>query len=76
MIPRLPSISGEKVIRALKRSGWKIKSQKSSHVKLVKSGVKRIIVVPVHKGKSIDRGLLHSIIKHAELTVDKFIELL
>jgi len=76
MPPRLPSISGERAIKALQKAGWTIKSQEGSHVKLVKPESPKTIIVPVHKGKSIDRGLLFAIIKHAELSVEDFIELL
>ena len=76
MLPRLPSISGEKAIKALQNAGWAIKSREGSHVKLVKPGSPKTIIVPVHKGESIDRGLLFAIIKHAELSVDEFMELL
>ena len=66
----------EKAIKALQKAGWTIKSQKGSHVKLVKPGVRRTIIIPVHKGKALDRGLLFAIIKHSELSVEKFKELL
>jgi len=76
MAHRLPSISGDKAVKAFQKEGWKIKSRKGSHIKLVKMGAKKPIIIPVHKGKMLDRGLLLSIIKHSNLTIEEFIELL
>jgi predicted RNA binding protein YcfA (HicA-like mRNA interferase family) len=75
MVHRLPSIDGEKTVKAFQKAGWKIKSQKGSHVKLVKSGF-RTLIIPIHKGKMLDRGLLLSLIKHSRLSLEKFLELL
>ena len=76
MFPRLPSISGEKAVSAFKKAGWTVKSRRGSHVKLIDSAGQKTIIVPVHKGKSIDRGLLIALIKQAGLSVEKFIEFL
>jgi len=74
--PRLPSISGEKAVNTFKKAGWTIKSRKGSHVKLVKPGNRMIIIIPVHKGKMLDRGLLISMIKQSKLSVEQFMKLL
>lgn len=36
---RLPDITGKKVINALQKDGWSIKSQKGSHAKLTKTDI-------------------------------------
>ncbi len=36
----------------------------------------RVVTVPVHKGKTIGKGLLRKILRDAELTIEEFIELL
>jgi len=72
----LPEITGSKLIRILKKDGWTIKSQKGSHVKLVKKNVMHFIIVPVHAKGTIPKGTLANIIKDAGLTIEKFIKMI
>ena len=52
---RLGSYTGEQVVRAFQRAGWKITCQRSSHVILEKEGCEATLSVPVHKGKNVKR---------------------
>ena len=72
----LPSVTGKAVISALCKAGWVIKGHRGSHVKIVKSGVKHPIIVPVHGSEIIPKGTLRSIIRTAGLTTEEFIKLL
>ncbi|MEZ4754986.1 MAG: type II toxin-antitoxin system HicA family toxin [Bdellovibrionota bacterium] len=54
-------ISGKKVVKLLQKKGWKIKSQRGSHIKLT-DGLKSISV-PVHANKSLGIGLLKTLEK-------------
>ena len=72
----LPEITGTKLIRILRKDGWTIKSQKGSHVKLVKKGIMHFIIVPIHARGTIPKGTLVNIIKDAGLTVEKFIKMI
>ena len=72
---RLPSISGEKVVKALSKAGFQVLRQKGSHVYL-KHPDGRTTVVPVHKGESIGKGLLRTIMKDADLNREEFLKLL
>lgn len=75
-MPKLPSISGERLIRALKRVGFIELRQKGSHVSLERrSGEKTYrTVVPMHN--VIAKGTLSDILKQAGLTVEQLLELL
>ncbi len=64
-----------RVVKAFEKAGWKNKGQRGSHVILVKEGNPIILSIPVHKGKSIKRGLLENQIKKAGLTVEEFLRL-
>jgi predicted RNA binding protein YcfA (HicA-like mRNA interferase family) len=74
-MPKLPSVSGDRVIRALKRAGFLELRQKGSHVSLEKRVGDKVFktVVPMHdelaKGTS-------DILKQSGLTLEEFIELL
>ncbi len=73
---RLPAVTGKEIISALCSDGWVIRGHRGSHVKLMKSGVKYPIIVPVHGSNTIPRGTLRNIIRTAGLTVEEFISLL
>ncbi len=73
----LPQLSGDKLVKALKREGWIEKSQKGSHLKLVRSLIpagKKTIIVPMHK--IIKKGTLNSILKQANISPEKLKQLL
>lgn len=72
---RLPSLTGEQVVKALGKAGFQVLRQKGSHVYL-KHPDGRATVVPVHKGESVGRGLLRKIMQDAELSREEFLKLL
>ena len=47
----------------LKKNGFVFKSQKGSHMKYVKDG--KVVVVPNHGSKGIERGTYYSILNQA-----------
>jgi len=72
---RLPSLSGEQIVKALGKAGFQVLRQKGSHIYL-KHPDGRATVVPVHKGESVGRGLLGIIIQDADLGREEFLKLL
>ncbi len=70
---RLGSYTGEQVVRAFQRAGWKITRQRSSHIILEKEGYEATLSVPVHKGKNVKRGTLRDLIKDAKMNADEFL---
>ena len=72
---RLPVVTGEKTVRTLAKAGFQPVRQKGSHVYL-KHRDGRATVIPIHKGKDIDRGLLKKILKDTELSGEEFVKLL
>jgi predicted RNA binding protein YcfA (HicA-like mRNA interferase family) len=75
-MPKLPSVSGERVIRALKRAGFAELRQKGSHVSLEKRVGEQVFktVVPMHS--ELSKGTLSDILKQCGLKLDEFLELL
>lgn len=72
---RLPrGLSYRRVIRALAKVGFYVRRQKGSHIVLRRDDPFGQVVVPAHR--SIDTGTLHSILEGADLTADKFCDLL
>ena len=72
---RLPSLTGEKIVKALGRAGFQILRQRGSHVYL-KHPDGRTTVVPIHKGESVGRGLLRKIMRDTDLSREEFQKLL
>jgi predicted RNA binding protein YcfA (HicA-like mRNA interferase family) len=73
---KLPDITGYRVVKALQKNDWFVKSQKGSHVKLTKDGCSYFLIVPVHGGATVPKGTLSNILKDAGLTADEFNALL
>jgi predicted RNA binding protein YcfA (HicA-like mRNA interferase family) len=73
MTDKLPILSGKEVVKALGKLGYTVNDQKGSHVHL-RHPVRRPLTVPNHP--EVARGTLRIIIKDADLTVEKFLELL
>jgi predicted RNA binding protein YcfA (HicA-like mRNA interferase family) len=75
-MPKLPSVSGERVIRALKRAGFLELRQKGSHISLEKRTSDRTLktVVPMHG--ELAKGTPSDILKPSGLTIEDFLELL
>jgi len=75
-MPKLPSVSGERVIRALKRAGFAELRQKGSHVSLEKRVGEKVFktVVPMHS--ELAKGTLSDILKQCGLKLEEFLELL
>ncbi|WP_019509371.1 type II toxin-antitoxin system HicA family toxin [Pleurocapsa sp. PCC 7319] len=74
-MPKLPVVTASEVIKALEEIGFQVVRQKGSHVRM-KHKDSRVVTVPIHKGKTIGKGLLRKILRDAEMTVEEFIRLL
>ncbi len=72
MVDKLPSLSGEDLIKALKRGGFQIVRQKGSHVSLQKGSYKT--VVPLHE--ELAKGTLLGILRQCGLSKDDLSKLL
>lgn len=71
-MPDLPKISGDDAVKAFCKAGFVHKRTNGSHSILIKSGHRHHLSIPCHSGKKLGKGLLNSLIKSAEMTVDEF----
>jgi Predicted periplasmic or secreted lipoprotein len=55
-------LSGDEMLRLYKRAGWKVISQRGSHVKVGKDSLREII--PMHR--ELKRGLEQALLKRLE----------
>ncbi|RAM50769.1 MAG: hypothetical protein C6Y22_14745 [Hapalosiphonaceae cyanobacterium JJU2] len=74
-MPKLPAITGDKVIHALEKVSFQVVRQKGSHVRMQHEDG-RVVTIPVHTGKTIGKGLLLKILRDAELSKEELIALL
>ncbi len=73
-MPKLPVLSGRKVVRALEKQGWQVARQRGGHIVMIKPGEVATLSVPDHR--EVARGTLRSLLRAAGLTVEEFMELL
>lgn len=71
---KLPQVSGRECIAALQRLGFVAVRQRGSHVTLRRAEPFAQLVVPDHK--QLDRGTLRSILRQADISVEKFVSVL
>jgi len=65
-MPRLKTLSGRDVVKILSRFGFKVVSQRGSHVKLrriLTDGTKQTLTIPLHE--ELDMGTLRAIFRQA-----------
>jgi predicted RNA binding protein YcfA (HicA-like mRNA interferase family) len=70
----LHNLKPDRVVKAFERAGWTNEGQRGSHVKLTREGNPNILSIPMHKGKTVKKGLLINQIKKAEMTVEEFLK--
>jgi predicted RNA binding protein YcfA (HicA-like mRNA interferase family) len=74
MSPKPPLVSGNEVIRAFKRAGYHVVSQRGSHVKMFNPSTEITLIIPNHR--EVDRWTLKGILQAAEISVGEFNRLL
>ncbi len=70
---KLPILSGRKIIKILKKIGYREIRQSGSHIRLTCPN-KKSITVPNYK--IVSRGLLRKILRDAEISKEEFLKLL
>jgi predicted RNA binding protein YcfA (HicA-like mRNA interferase family) len=66
---RLPRLRGKELIRALGKIGFEVVRSRGSHF-LLRHSDGRTTTIPVHSGEALGPGLLRSILRDIELSVD------
>jgi len=68
-MPPIPSISGERVVRALERAGFKVARVAGSH-HIMRHPDGRGTTVPVHPGRDLAKGTLRNILSDVGISVE------
>lgn len=69
-MPKLPSVSGRKVIRSLNRMGFTIVRQRGSHVYMQREDAR--VTVPLND--PVKKTTLKSILNQAKISLEEFLE--
>ena len=69
MTSKLPSFTSRQVISILKRRGFALDRQSGSHAVFIHPDGRRT-TVPIHGKRDLGKGLLHQIMRDADLTLD------
>jgi predicted RNA binding protein YcfA (HicA-like mRNA interferase family) len=74
--PRLPRLTADDLLRALRHDGWEPRRQTGSHLIMGHATKRGIAVVPMHGARIVPVGTLRAILAAAELDGDDLRELL
>ena len=69
-----PLVSGARVVKALKRAGYRVIGQRGSHAKLFHDADETTLIIPLHH--EVDRWTLKGILSDAGISVEDFVRLL
>ena len=72
---RLPRLKGKEIIRILDKLGFEVVRSRGSHF-FLRHADGRVTTVPVHSGEVLGPGLLRSILRDVELSLDDLHRLL
>lgn len=73
---KIPIINGTKLIKVLIKKGFVLNRVRGSHHILIHPQKQITISVPVHKGKTLGKGITLAIIKDSQVTIEEFLKLL
>jgi predicted RNA binding protein YcfA (HicA-like mRNA interferase family) len=76
MSPKQPVVSGSQAVKALQRAGYQVIRQRRSHIRLRDETNPQHLPVTIPDQKTLKPGLLHKILRDANLTVEVFLDLL
>jgi len=74
-MPPVPSVRGDRVVRALEKAGFKVARVAGSH-HVLRHPDGRGTTVPVHPGRDLAKGTLRSILTDTGLTIEELRRLL
>jgi predicted RNA binding protein YcfA (HicA-like mRNA interferase family) len=72
---KLPRLTGQRLIAALRQAGFQVIRVKGSH-HFLRHADGRSTVVPVHRGEVIGAGLMSQILRDCDLTHSELLKLL
>jgi predicted RNA binding protein YcfA (HicA-like mRNA interferase family) len=75
MSPALPTVTARQLKQALERAGFGLSRQRGSHQIYRHAETGKRVSVPFHPG-DVPKGTLRQILRDADLSIERFVELL
>jgi predicted RNA binding protein YcfA (HicA-like mRNA interferase family) len=72
---RLPRLIAREIVAALEKAGFSLARQSGSHM-IYKNASGKRVTIPYHGGKTLHPKVLKSILRDADLSIEKLEELL
>ena len=69
---KLPRVTGKQVVRTFEHMGFQVLRSRGSHT-FLKHPDGRLTVIPVHSGEIIGPGLLRTILRQAQVSVEDLV---
>ncbi len=69
-MPKLPSLTPQKIIKILERKGFVLDRVKGSHHIYYNSETKKRVIIPLHK-RDLPKGTLLEILKQADISKEE-----
>lgn len=69
-MPKVPIINARKLIKILKKDGFKLSRSEGSHQIFYHPDKNIIVSIPVHKGFDLGRGITQAILKDARIDLN------
>ncbi len=69
--PRLPRVTAQELLRALRRDGWEFVRQSGSHIQLRHPTKPGRVTIAYHAGRTLKPATVDSILEDAGLTADE-----
>ncbi len=75
-MPKLPVLSGGQAVRCFEKLGYQVVRQHGSHIRMYHKfdKNKKPLTIPHHK--TLGKGLLRKLIRDADISIERLIELL
>jgi predicted RNA binding protein YcfA (HicA-like mRNA interferase family) len=74
-MPKLPRLTARQIVAALEKVGFSLARQSGSHM-IYKNAASKRVTIPFHASKILHPKVLKSILRDADLSVEKLLELL
>jgi predicted RNA binding protein YcfA (HicA-like mRNA interferase family) len=74
-MPKLPRLAARQIIGVLEKSGFSLARQSGSHM-IYKNAEGKRVTVPFHAAKTLHPKVLKSILRDANLSIERLLELL
>ncbi|MBI4674850.1 MAG: type II toxin-antitoxin system HicA family toxin [Chloroflexi bacterium] len=71
-MPKLSPLKPQQLIQKLRVLGYEGPFPGGRHVLMIHRTTRKVIPIPMHKGKDIKVGLIRSIIREVEITLDEW----